>query len=187
MYYPITSVCALMIAAGTAQVVAASDRNTGELILFDVTGIESRDGRGAPINEVRHMNIGSGNSILGYGWAVEMTAFSPSWRSEMRIRISDSTAIGGLDLVVGSEGSGPSIEASLNYIKFANYNLPNITALADGLIRLEFFESYDDHPAAPDGVWNSGHLQLLATIPAPASAGLLGLVGMNRLTRPRRN
>lgn len=172
--------------AGGAGVAEGAHRFNGFPMFFDVSGIESRDGLGSSINEVRYMTIGPGNSIIGGRWDVALTAFSPSWRNEMAVRISDSSGGGGYFLRPGTDGSGFRIETSLDYYKLANYDLPNIMALGDGLIRLEFFETYDDFPSTADGVWNSGHLEFLTTIPAPNGAGLLGLAGVAAIGRRRR-
>lgn len=165
------------------------ERTGAQIIPFDVTGIQSGDLPGAPINQVFFVNIGAGNAVNGLGWDVVLTAFGLSWRSEIRVLVTDSTGLGGFNLAPGTDASpgGPTAYSSGGQIlKLANYSIPDVVALGDGLIRLEFFESYDDVAGAFDGIWNSGSLFLQTTVPTPASAGLLGLAGVGLLGRKRR-
>lgn len=161
---------------------------SGQIIPFAVGGIQSGDLPGSPINQVFFVNIGAGNAVNGLGWDVVLTAFGASWRSEIGVLVTDSTGLGGFNLRPGTDASpgGPTPYSSNGQIlKLANYAIPNVTALADGLIRLEFFESYDDVPGGFEGVWNSGSL-FLQVIPTPGTAGLLGLAGVGLLGRKRR-
>jgi len=162
---------------------------SGQIIPFNVTGIQSGDLPGAPINQVFFVNVGAGTALNGMGWDVSLTAFGLSWRSEIRVLVTDSTGLGGFNLAPGSADTSPggptAYSSNGGILKLANYNIPDVVALGDGLIRLEFFESYDDVPGAFDGVWNSG-LLFLQVVPTPASAGLLGLAGVGLLGRKRR-
>lgn len=166
---------------------SGGDRS-GQIIPFNVTGIQSWDAPGSPNNQVFFVNVGAGVAVNGMGWDVSLTAFGLSWRNELRVLVTDSSALGGFNLAPGTDGSpgGPTTYSSNGGIlKLANYNIPDVVALGDGLIRLEFFESYDDGVNVQDGVWNSGFL-FLQVVPTPASAGLLGLAGVGLLGRKRR-
>ncbi len=58
---------------------------------------------------------------------------------------------------------------------------------SDGLLRLEFYETYDD-VGIQDGMWNSGTLTLGVTaVPEPGTYGLmaLGMVGVLLAARRR--
>ena len=65
----------------------------------------------------------------------------------------------------------------------------SFTANANGLVRFEFFESYDDAAVNPDGIWNSGALTLqVVAIPEPANYALMamGLFAVAAVARRRK-
>jgi len=164
---------------------------SGFITAFDVSGIQSWDAPGSAFNTVIFLNIGVGNAVNGLGWDVNLTAFAPSWRNELGVLVTDSSGVGGFFLTPGTDGSagGPTnYNSGGNITKLANVGIPNVNALGDGLIRLEFFEYYDDAAGAQDGVWNSGNLffQTVNEIPTPGAVGLLGLAGVGLLGRKRR-
>lgn len=73
-------------------------------------------------------------------------------------------------------------------VKFQKYNIPNVRALADGIIRVEFYDFPDDAIGAVDGLWVSCTLRLQAlftipAIPGPHVPGLFMLAGMASLSR----
>jgi hypothetical protein len=166
---------------------SGSGERAGDLVPFNVANIPSFDPPGSALNPVFFLNLGAGTIVNGIAWDVVVTATAPSWRSELSVFVSDSTATGGFFFSPGTDNSpgGPTAYAG-GPLKLANYNIPDVVALGDGLIRLEFFESYDDFPGGQDGTWNSGNLFLQVIIPSPASAGLLGLAGVGLLGRKRR-
>ncbi|MCK4872088.1 MAG: hypothetical protein KAS72_05140, partial [Phycisphaerales bacterium] len=60
------------------------------------------------------------------------------------------------------------------WIDYTDNNLPE-TMLTDGVLYMEYFESFDDVADAIDAYWN-GTLQYdITVVPAPASVLLLGL------------
>ncbi len=185
------------VLSATPGFTGSSGERAGFVTAGNVTGVRSGDLPGAPINEVYTWNIGAGNAVNGLGWDVVLTAFGFSWRNEIRVLVTDSTGLGGFNLGPGTDATpgGPTNYNSGGAIlKLANYAIPNVVALGDGLIRFEFFESYDDVANAFEGLWNSGFLFVQTTgpvtnplvFPTPASAGLLGLVGITMLGRKRR-
>lgn len=171
---------------------ASVDRTAPDILPFDVTGIQSWDAPGSGFNTVIFLNVQPFATVNGLGWDVNLTAIAPSWRSELAVLVTDSTGLGGFNLAPGVDNSpgGPTnYNSAGGIVKLANYAIPDVVALADGLIRLEFFESYDDGAGIQDGVWNSGSLFFQGTgliIPAPSAVGLLGLAGVGLLGRKRR-
>lgn len=168
------------------------ERAGNGLFVLPTQNVPSWDGQGSPNNAVVFFNIGAGNAVNGIGWDVVLTAFGASWRSEIAILVTDSANLPftGFTLRPGAANTspgGPTAYSSQGILKLANYNIPPVVALADGLIRVEFFETYDDGVNQQDGVWNSGTIAFqLRDVPAPGAAGLLGLAGVGLLGRKRR-
>ena len=155
---------------------------------FDVTGIDSNDLVGDPDNEVFTVNLGSGAHITGIGWDVSLLADSPSWLSEIAVQFSSSdTAIWvSLNPAIGDDFSGTGSYSSGGVVDLVGLGY-DFYLEGDGLLRLEFFESFDDYANDWDGLWQSGLLTIQydggtqPAVPEPASwmmmIGGLGLVG----------
>jgi hypothetical protein len=171
---------------GSDAASAGADRTFGA-IPFSIAGIPSVDLLGSPNNTVVFLNFGAGSAVNGIGWNVDLEAFGASWRSELGVLITDSSGLGGFSLRPGTDDSpgGPTNYNSGGQILFlANYSIPDVVALGDGLIRLEFFESYDDAPGAADGRWVSGNLYFPTLIPhkCDGDANEDGQVAFNDVT-----
>ncbi|MCA9292576.1 MAG: PEP-CTERM sorting domain-containing protein [Phycisphaerales bacterium] len=183
--------------APTDNVTAMSRGTTGSVHSFDVTGINSWDPEGSANNEVYLFDLAaaagqpSGTSItmVGLGWDVFQSTVGPSWGSEMVVSFADSAANVGVYLT--PNGTGAPLAGSVNsssggILDLTDNSIPNLV-LPDGVLRLEFFDSYDDYPGGIDGHWDSGTLDIaIAPIPAPSAMGLLGLAGVAALGRKRR-
>lgn len=160
---------------------------------FDInfTDAESWDIQGSALNTVLSVNIGAGNTITGIGWDVDITTVGASWLSEATFRFADSSfADAGLFLTVGAGndnngGNLPTNFTSGGILDLSDNMIPNIT-LADGILQIEIFESYDDVAGAIDA-FLSGTLTLgLANeVPAPGAAALFGLGGLAAARRRR--
>jgi hypothetical protein len=156
-------------------------------INFDVSDIFSNDGFGAPINEVFFLSIGAFSQVVGVGWNVTLFADAPSWLDEMVVTFTDSDIGAGVDLRPGIGDEFPGIQT------YSSGGVVDLTLLgldfsvgADGLLRLEFWETFVDYPNDWDGIWQSGTLTFRvlsadAVIPEPATWALMiagfGLVG----------
>jgi hypothetical protein len=143
----------------------------------NVAGIVSYDEYGLPGNVVLTYNVGANALVTGIGWDVNVTAFSPSWLSELTVGLEDSSSTTGVFLSVGNgvDASGTASYSSGGILALANYGL-EFNVGADGVLRLEFFEGYGDG-LHPDGVWNSGTLtiQTASVVPEPGTYGLMAL------------
>lgn len=166
-----------------------SGDRTGILINVNVAGIQSFAGFGNAGNTFLFFNIGAGNSVNGFGYDVVLSANDPSWRSEITVGITNTTVLNmGLFVRPGFMDQSPGLGTpytSNGIVKLNTIPIAPITAGADGLIRLQFFETYDDPSVAPDGQWKGGIFTLQVT-PTPGAAGLLGLAGVSLLGRKRR-
>ncbi len=135
---------------------------------IDVACTPSWDGKPSPVNVVRLINVGAGNSLVGIGWDVILRSVHPSsWLSEMSVCITDSSGIGGFMLRPGTDNfpGGPTSYSSGGVQLLGTLGIPNLVPLADGLIRLEFFETFDDALGQVDGEWACGQLAILTLAP----------------------
>jgi PEP-CTERM motif len=168
---------------GGAPVVAGSLSDT----VINVAGITSIGEEGAPGNSVLTFNVGAGASVIGIGWDVNVSAFDPSWLSELTVGFG-SSSVSELVLAVGAGDDGPGLNAaytSEGVVDLVGLGF-NFNVGADGVLRVEFFEGFDDASVSPDGIWNSGALTIqVAAIPEPATYGMmaLGLLAVGGLAR----
>jgi len=184
--------------SGSAPV-GSSETTAGGLVNFNVAGIASWDAQGSGFNTVVNFDLASalgyapGTSITmnGIGWNVNLATVGASWLSEMGVYFDDAIApdLSGLFLRPGSANTAPGNAnfTSNGVIKLAPNAIPDIV-LPNGILRMEFFESYDDVSAAIDGNWLSGALTIQtvqAAVPAPGVAGLFGLAGLAAARRRR--
>jgi len=186
--------------ATDAGVVNPGSARAGTVYNFDVSGIESHDGLGSPGNTVVALDLasllgfGAGTPLTmnGIGWDVNITGGLDSggfsWLSELTVYFDDNIAPDGTGLFISpgagndAPGTGDFVQPS---IKLADVAIGDIV-LPDGVLRMEFFESYDDEFGI-DGIWNSGSLniQVAEIVPAPGAAAVLGLGGL-AMSRRRR-
>lgn len=156
--------------------------------VVNVAGIDSIGAEGAAGNVVLTYNIGANSAVTGIGWDVNVSAFSPSWLSELVVGFGSSTA-GAVNLSVGAgdDMAGTASYSSGGIVDLIGLGL-NFNVNADGVLRLEFFEGFNDGAVSPDGRWNSGLLTIqVAAIPEPASYGLMaiGLLAVGAAARRR--
>jgi hypothetical protein len=153
---------------------------------FDVTGILSFDPIGDPLNQVFSISLAPGASVIGLGWDVTLFADPPSWLSESVVSFGSTSSPYILDLTVGIGDDFPGTES---YTSGGILNLVDLglsfSVDADGLLRLEFWESFDDFPDDWDNRWESGVLSIqwsTGVIPEPATWAMMiagfGLVGV---------
>lgn len=146
-------------------------------LTVDVSGIESHGYIGEPDNTVLTFDVGANSRITGFSFDVNVTAFSPSWLSEIGLMFTGSDQFDG---VIFTPGVGEIFSGTGSYADFADLVALGLdfTVGADGILRLEFFEDWDDDFGA-DGVWNFGTITFeyeseTAAVPEPGSILLLG-------------
>jgi hypothetical protein len=157
--------------------------------VINVAGIISYGEEGDSQNITRFINIGPGSTVVGIGWDVDVTAVSPSWLSELEVSFGGATGVRSLYLVVGA---GSNISGTQSYSSGGVLDLVDpgfsFSVGADGVLRLEFLEFFDDSVVPYDGIWNAGTLTLeVLVVPEPSTYGLmaLGLLAVGAAARRR--
>lgn len=113
---------------------------------------------GDPNNRVRSLNVGAGNQLTGIAVDVRVQAAAPSWLDEARVMFSSTnqaaTAVQytpGLNM----QQSGTINHSSNGVIDFASAGIQNVVAGADGILRVEWFETLNDPEVNPDSLWSN--------------------------------
>lgn len=152
--------------------------------VVNVGGIESFGELGDASNTVFTLNVGAGSRITGVSYNINVTAFNPSYLSELGLFFSDSDQFDGLYFTPGFENAEPGTSTYADSVDLVALGLA-FEVGADGILRLEFFEDFDDGSVTPDGIWNFGTITFDVTgnnvpvdpgtdIPEPATGMLLG-------------
>ena len=140
-------------------------------------------------NTVLSFNVGAGSSVVGIGWEVNLTTTSADWLSEMAVGFRNTDNAGGASLTVGlgDDMPGTAAYSSGGILDLIGLGL-SFTTDANGLVCVEFYESFNDPEVNPDGIWNAGALTLrVVPVPEPATYGMmaLGLLAMGAFVRRR--
>ncbi|MGV6851975.1 MAG: hypothetical protein ACWA5R_07340 [bacterium] len=120
------------------------------------SNVLSMDVEDDPDNIIIDLDIGAGNAIQGISWDVGVATEGGSWLSEAVVKFtstSDTTTGLFLTVGVGDDGSGDSEYSSGGIISLADNSIPDVTPDADGIIRVQFFEGFDDNADAADATW----------------------------------
>ncbi|RMH13452.1 MAG: hypothetical protein D6695_03950 [Planctomycetota bacterium] len=158
-------------------------RGTGNAIVTIefTSNVDSWDLEGDPDNVVAVFDMGGPATIHGVGWDVSLQTFGASWLSEMVVSFGEDGGIPGLYLTPGiNDGfAGTGSYSSGGIVDLGDNGIPDVV-MASGMMRLEFFESFDDVADAVDGQWLAGSTITLdmTIVPAPGALALLGLGGL---------
>ncbi len=139
----------------------------------DTTGILNYDERGAENNVVLDFYVGSGASITSFRWDVNVTSYSGSYLSEMKITFSDTLGNG----VTFTPGDGDDFDGTMDYAGYQDLGELGLVfnVGADGILRLEFHDGFKDLGFdEAEGVWNSGTLTFgITPVPEPSAFAML--------------
>lgn len=148
-------------------------------VTLDISGVNSWDLQLDADNEILMSLIGASAHIVGIGWDVNLASVGDSWLSEAVMNFEDA-----LFLTVGN---GDDFAGSASYSSGGILDLftAGTTPLdfflsADGILDIEFFESFDDIDGAIDATFGQGStIQVqYEVIPAPGAVAMLGLGGL---------
>jgi hypothetical protein len=158
-------------------------------LVVDVTGVQSVGEIGDPGNTVMNLNVGANATITAISYSVNLTAFNPSWLSEIGLAFTDSDGIEGVVFNPGFDDENPGTATYADSADLTALGL-SFSVGADGILRLEFYEDFDDAQVNPDGRWNFGTITFNVEggtvlppvdpgtpggqVPEPASALLIG-------------
>jgi len=125
-----------------------------------MTGIESWDALDDADNIIIELDIGAGNTMTGSSFDCGIATVGASWLSEATVQFSDSTGSADPNAInlrpgAGNDASGDQEFSSAGIIDFSDNGLPDIVAGADGILRLQFFEGFDDVADAVDANWRN--------------------------------
>ncbi len=173
---------ALMISAGTIGTAADA-----AVLTVDVTGRQTFDLFQDTSNTVLLFNIGAGSLVtsLTFDLTIATVSGSGSYLSEAAIYYTDSPVTDG---VVFRPGIADANSGTATYTGTSDLVALGLDFAvgANGLLRIEFAESFDDLPNAADATFTRGTLAftytpLAGAVPEPASWALMiagfGLVG----------
>ena len=149
---------------------------TGTMVL-DVSGMQFNDAAGSPLNQIMSVLIGVGAEVTAIAWDVNLTSIGASWASEAVMGFE-----GQINLTVSGDGAPVT---NMNYaggpVDLSDNGLPNITVGADGILDIEFFESFVDNGGTGDNFFETGStVTIFGTnfVPTPGSLAVLGLGGL---------
>lgn len=146
-------------------------------ITVNVGGIQSVGLRGDADNTVILLDIGANSVVTSVSYDFTLTAYDPSWLTEMMLGFENSKQTDG---VFFTPGLGEWYSGSGTYSGFADLVELDLDfeVGVDGILRLEFFEDWDDMAGA-DGQWDFGSITFnvepaAGEVPEPATGLLVG-------------
>ncbi len=159
-----------------AVVAAAAGLANADTMVIDVSGTQFFDEQGAAVNTILNVLVGNGESITNIAWDVNLTTFTdpnatfPSWAQEATMTFN-----GVEDVSVSADAFGV---VNQNY---AGNQASSIVLGVDGMLSIEFWESFDDSTGNADSQFDAGSTITLSGdnfVPTPGSLAVLGLGGL---------
>lgn len=170
------------VAVAAAGIAGAAEQHQ----VVNVTGIQSYDVEGTPGNAVIDLNLGALAQVTSISWNFDITAYDPSWLSEMQVSFTSSSGDGVVFTPSGTNDSGS--EHQEGSADLADLGLA-FTVGADGKLHLEFSEVYKDLPGQADGQWDAGSFTIgyVSAVPEPSTYAMmmLGLLAVGAVARRR--
>ena len=183
---------AFAAAALTAVALPTASANAATLII-NVTGAQSVGALGTAGNTFANYNLGANAHITSVSYSVTINATSPSYLSEAGFSFLTSDGLDGVQLTPGFEDDNPGIGTYSGSGDLVGLGLDFFLG-ADGILRTEFFETFNDSGISPDAVWTGGTISITYTagataVPEPATWAMMMLgfgaigAGLRRRTK----
>lgn len=154
---------------------------------------DSWDLQGSPNNDIETVDLAAALGITGdvivtgIGWDVEIASTGASWLSEAVLGFGSD----GVTAINLTPGTGDTFAGTGTYTSGGIVDLIGIEltfVVTDGLLTIEFFESFDDIADSIDAVITGSltiEYEAVTAVPVPAAvwlfaSGLLGLMGARR-------
>ena len=151
-------------------------------VAIDISGVLTWDEQGSAFNTVMNTNILSNAHIVGIGWDVNQFAGldsgGASWLSEMTITFGGTSGAALFLTPSGTSSPGSESNSSGGIFDLTGSAL-DFFLDADGVLSMEFFESFVDQPGAPEGEFlQNSTITIEYVVPAPGALAMLGLGGL---------
>jgi hypothetical protein len=154
----------------------------GFTVTLDLSGINSWDLQGDASNETATIHWPMFNSVIGIGWDVRIETIGGSWLSEAVIGFEEELY---LTPGIGNDFAGTASFSSGGIIDLLSTGM-DFQFSPDGILDIEFFESFDDVDDQVDAFFAAGStIQVRFAYPAPGSLALLGCAGIGATRRRR--
>lgn len=167
-----STISGMLSALSLAAALAAPTAAQADTFTFSFDNVPSQGESGSADNASFTFLLGANAFLTGFTWSVDVSAYDPSWLSELTLEFTNSSG-------EGVEFSpAPDTDAPGNHVTSGSVDLIN-TGLSfrlkqDGALHLDFYDAYDDM-AGPDGRWNTGTLtfQYTPAVPEPSMAVMM--------------
>lgn len=164
--------------SSTASEVASPSTAFAQMQMADLfvnaAGVASYDEPGAAINRTFTFNVTPGALVDAISFNLSLATIGESWLTEASISFLNSNGDGVVLSGLGEDAPGSGTYAGVESLVSLNLQF-NVGA--DGLLIVEFYESFDDVTGAADANWTAGGITLgnIGVVPEPATYGLMAL------------
>tara|TARA_R110002073_G_scaffold336260_1_gene531429 strand:+ start:188994 stop:189515 length:522 start_codon:yes stop_codon:yes gene_type:complete len=164
-----------------AFIAATAGLASADSLVIDVSGTQFFDDQGAAINTTLNIYVGYSATITNISWDVNLTTFTqpnatfPSWASEAVMLFQGAETVN-----VSNDAFG---------VVNQNYAGSQASALvlgADGILEIEFFESFDDAAGFADAQFEAGSTITIHGYAHPTPSSLAAFAAFGLFTSRRK-